>query len=105
MIARLIDSLRLLAAPPDQQLDEFRRRAGPDEEVASDFADAFLLAASCQQVELNDAQLAALERVQGVLDEITETQPAAWSETAVKQSEQWQVLRRLLTQALQSLGS
>jgi hypothetical protein len=104
MIARLIDSLRLLAAPPDLQLAEFRQLAGDGDEVASDFADAFLLAASCQQVQLNAAQLAALERVQDVLDEMTDTDPAAWSEAALHNSEQWQSLRKLSAQALQTLG-
>jgi hypothetical protein len=61
MITRLVDSLEALAG--------IRIPDGEPAELAGEFADAFLLASDCRQLQLSREQLEALQQVDTMLAE------------------------------------
>jgi hypothetical protein len=56
MIARLIETLRVLASP------------APTSDVAGDFADAFLLVSDCPQIRLTQEQIESLSSLDALLE-------------------------------------
>ena len=101
MIERLVETLRILAAPADTQLREFRDRVVGDDALAYDFADAHLLVQSCQQIQLPASQEDALEDVSAALEVMLGAQAAhCWTEEAVRKSEQWERVREAAARAL-----
>lgn len=71
MIAALIDSLRALAHEGGPPIGDPPRHR----ELADAFADAYLLATTCQQVRLTAAELEALDTV----DRLLEREPRDWT--------------------------
>lgn len=105
MIERLVHALQLLALPAERQLargPDFAAQAG---ELALDFDDALRLVRDCPQMELTDAQHAALGAVDALLSRMSdEVQPAPWTEQAVRGAPEWRALRHAAADALAALG-
>lgn len=101
MIERLVETLRILAAPAETQLREHRERVIGDDALAYDFADAYLLVQSCQQIQLPASQEDALEDVNAALEKMIGAEGARfWTEEAVRASQEWEQVRAAAKRAL-----
>jgi len=105
MIERLIIALRALAGPVDEQLARFPDFVVKADELALDFADAHLLLAQCQQLELTAAQRDAVAAVDRLLEQMSGREHAAlWSEQALREAPEWDEVRYAAKAALAALG-
>ena len=102
----LVNATRLLASDADVQ-----ERTLPDfvvvtDELALNFDNAFQL--SDQLMEngrLSQQQLAALQRVDKVLEDLTNRgEPRLWTLNALRESHEWQAVRAEARKALEALG-
>lgn len=101
MIRRLVDALRLLAAPAGEQVAEPAGWFAGPHRIAGELADALLLVDSCQQEMMEPAARAVLAR----LEEALEALPAgAWTGAAILTAPDWAEVRRLAADALRALG-
>ncbi len=101
MIERLVETLRILAAPADTQLRQYRDRVVGDDALAYDFADAYLLIQSCQQIQLTASQEDALEEVSAALEVMLGAEGVrCWTEEAVRESREWEQVRAAAKRAL-----
>lgn len=72
MISRLVDSLRLLAAPAEPHLAQQSALADRPDALAREFADAYVLICDCPQIRLTPAQQRWLDRVDTLLQRTSE---------------------------------
>ena len=105
MIERLVQALRRLATPAEDQFGRGPSIAGNVSDLALDFADALLLVTDCPQVLLAPEQQSALERVDDALEAMRgDGHAALWTEAALRDSAEWQFVRILSARALLALG-
>ena len=105
MIERLILALRLLASPPAAQLAQFSESKRTSE-IALDFDDALRLVSDCPQIRLESRQRESLERLSDYLDARSDAGHASlWTESAIRDSADWQRIRELARAALESLDA
>jgi hypothetical protein len=105
MIERLVQALRLLAAPAEDQFGRAPMVVGNVSDLALDFADALLLVTDCPQVLLAPEQQSALEQVEDVLEAMRgEGNASLWTEAALRNSTEWQTVRQLARRALLALS-
>lgn len=104
MVERLVHALQTLAAPAEDQLTrvpDFVRKAN---NLALDFADALRLVSDCPQILLEAEQQYALDRLDGYLEaRSTPAHMGFWTEAAIRESAEWDTVRRLARDALASL--
>ena len=106
MNQRLITSLQALAAPADIQLARFPDFVGKADELALDFDDALMLTRDCPQLELTGDQVAALDAIDRALDVMSGPgHRPYWSESALRDSEDWARVRQLAVTALHALNA
>ena len=106
MIQRLIESLRALAAPADVQCARFPDSVVRADELALDFADAFLLVRDCPQMMLSSHQEDALTDLDLALSAMSGPAHAQlWTEAALREHADWRAIRRLATAALHALDA
>jgi hypothetical protein len=104
MIAALLESLRVLAAPADQQLALYRQEMARADQLALDFADAFRLVCDCPQVRLTPSQTRALQELDILLEEMTSQGDAQlWTTHALQESAAWTEVRAAAGRALRTL--
>ena len=104
MIESLLESLRVLAAPADQQLAHYRQEIARADQLALDFADAFRLVCDCPQVLLTPSQKRALQELDTRLEVMTGQGDAQlWTARAVQESATWADVRVAAGRALQAL--
>ena len=101
MIARLIDTLRALAAPADVQLARHPDLTAGADAVAADFGDALRLASDCPQLGLDDEQRDALDAVEELLERMSGAEGATpWTEEALRSAPEWEEVRTRARAAL-----
>jgi hypothetical protein len=96
VIERLIDSLRLLAAPAEQPHAQAGGLADGPHAPAREFADAFMLICDCPQIRLTPTQQRSLDEVDTLLQQMAEDETAA--------SARWSAVRQAASTALRALG-
>jgi hypothetical protein len=105
MIERLIIALRALAGSTDAQRARIPDSVGKPEELALDFADAHLLFAQCQQLELTGAQRDAVAEVDELLDAMSGPKhEGLWTEQALRAAPEWEAVRNAARRALRQMG-
>lgn len=105
MIERLVDTLRALAAPAEEQLARFPDFVVKADELALDFDDALRLVMDCPQIRLEPEQEHALERLDDTLERMSgEANAPLWTEGALRERDEWARVRRLARAALAALG-
>jgi hypothetical protein len=105
MIERLIVALRALARPVDEQLARFPDVVVTIDELALDFADAHLLFAQCQQLELTRSQRDAVGDVDRLLDEMSGSERAKLpADDTLGMAPKWTAVQGAAERALQELG-
>lgn len=101
LIADLVESLRLLAAPASVQRDSFPDWVAIPDEIALTFSDTYDVAPIG---ELPDQARAALEQIAERLERMWgEEGSDIWDERALRSSTSWQDLRQLASLALREL--
>ena len=106
MIQRLITTLQALAAPVEVQLSRFPDFVVKADELALDFNDALVLVRDCRQLELTRDQEHALFALDRTLDAMSGPSRAhLWTEGALRESDEWHVVRALAVAALEVLGA
>jgi hypothetical protein len=104
MIERLVDTLRALAAPAEEQLARYPDFVVKADELALDFDDALRLVMDCPQIRLEAEQEHALERLDDTLERMSgEANASLWTARALREREEWAHVRRLARAALAAL--
>lgn len=99
MIERLVETLRVLAAPPRDQLGAYRSSLERGAWLAGDYADALRLVTDCPQIELLPRQRTVLESLERELESMS-ARDEAWSSRAVEHGAEWERVRALARRAL-----
>lgn len=101
---RLIQSLQLLAADSNTQIDAFPDYVHIPDELALTYHDCFLLTDQIAEVGLlNRAQVAKQREIDDVLSRMSDTEEL-WTLGALRDSYDWMHVRRMATDALALLG-
>ena len=106
VLQMLINATRLLASNADVQVSAFPPFVVVADELALNFDDMFRL--TDQLVEsghLSQQQLKALERVENILDELSNRGDSRlWTLEALRENPEWQRVRVEALKALEALG-
>lgn len=105
MIESLVTSLRMLAAPADEQMSHLPPRVPHADEMARELADALLLTRQCQSHRLGTLQLEALELLEARLEEYGSAPGTFWTHEAVRHDPRWEEIRRRAAIALAAIGA
>jgi hypothetical protein len=105
MIQRLITTLQALAAPAETQRGRFRELGAKADEVALDYADAWLTARQCPGLEWTVEQQHLLDELDTLLAGMSgQAHAALWTDEALRQDPEWARVRAVAKQALLALG-
>lgn len=104
MVEKLLTALHVLAAPAPEQCRVWRDVAQADE-LALEYADAWLTARQCPGLEFTAEQTELLDELDGKLDSMAHLDGARPSTTlAFAELAEWAAIRALARRALLSLG-
>lgn len=101
---RLKHSVQLLACPPEVQLRMLPCFVCKADELALDFALWREIVLNNFRTELSTDQMSRIESVDRSLSQLTRMRPECWTEEAVRESEEWKLVRALAADALDSFG-
>ena len=106
MIQAMIESLQALAAPADVQCARFPDFVVKADELVLDFDDALMLVRDCRQLTLTGYQHDALTDLDLTLSAMSgSTNRHLWTEAALREGPEWDVVRRQAAAALRTLDA
>ena len=99
---KIIETLRLVAAPPEVQLTAFPAVVYPPDEIADFVEAAVLMAREILEIDyLTQEQFDSITLIESAFQAFSMEE---WEVEALRESESWEETRRLARQALDSLS-
>jgi hypothetical protein len=101
----IIESLQLLAADPETQIQSLPEYVHIPDEIALIFSDTFLLIyQNKDSLFLSDSQFQKLTEIDKYLNEMSEENHQIWTLEAIKENDKWKKLRKMALEILRSLN-